>query len=199
VQSLINAGIKDPQILFIAIGDHECDTSPLQIGQFESGDAEMDYWLTSVFLEGGGGGNNGESYMLAWYAAAHHTAIDCFEKRGQKGFLFTIGDEPVLQGLPKHVLKKIIGEGQFADVTSVQLKEEAEKMYNVFHINIGETSSGGRQSVKDGWKQMFADNLLLADRKEEVADIIIKAILTNVSIPNKLDKSTYEPIEEVAL
>lgn len=49
--------------------------------------------LEKLWLEKGGGGNCCESYTLPWYFAALHTAIDWFEKRGQKGYLFTVGDE----------------------------------------------------------------------------------------------------------
>ena len=76
--------IPDPQILFGAIGDANSDSTPFQIGQFESGN-EMDDWLTKIFLEGNGGGQNHESYELAYYAATRHTSIDCFEKRNKKG------------------------------------------------------------------------------------------------------------------
>ena len=81
MESVIKTGIKDPQILFVGIGDHECDAAPLQVGQFESSDELLDHWLTKLYLEGGGGGNDGESYLLAWYFAGYRTAIDCFEKR----------------------------------------------------------------------------------------------------------------------
>ena len=83
MQGIIDKGLKDPQLLFLAIGDHECgDKAPLQVGQFESSDELLDKWLTDVFLEGGGGSNEGESYLLAWYFASLHTSIDCLEKRG---------------------------------------------------------------------------------------------------------------------
>jgi hypothetical protein len=106
MEGIIQAGIPDPQVLFLGIGDTNFDSAPLQVGQFESSDELLDKWLTSVYLEGGGGGNVGESYHLAWYFAAKHTSIDCFEKRKQKGLLFTIGDEPVLDNLPKAQLQK---------------------------------------------------------------------------------------------
>jgi len=49
VSQIIQGGVKDVALLFIAIGDHEVDNYPLQIGQFESGDEELDLWLTRTF------------------------------------------------------------------------------------------------------------------------------------------------------
>ena len=82
----------DPQLMFGAIGDATCDRAPLQVGQFES-DNRMDGDLERILLEGGGGGQKTESYELAMYFMARHTATDCFEKRGKRGYLFIIGDE----------------------------------------------------------------------------------------------------------
>ena len=90
IGSLMEAGIEDPQVLFLGIGDFIYDAAPLQVGQFESSAELLDRWLTRVYLEGGGGGNNQEGYNLAHLFAARHTSIDCWEKRKQKGFLFTI-------------------------------------------------------------------------------------------------------------
>ncbi len=84
--------IPHPQVLFGAIGDGKCDTTPLQVGQFESG-IEMDKCLTDIYIEGAGGGQIKESYVLAHYFFARHTVTDCYEKRGKKGYLFTLGDE----------------------------------------------------------------------------------------------------------
>ena len=90
---LIQDGVEDAALMFVAVGDHECDRCPLQVAQFESGDAELDMWLTRTYIESGGGGNTGESYHLAWQVAAEHTVTDAWENRKQKGFLITIGDE----------------------------------------------------------------------------------------------------------
>jgi hypothetical protein len=174
--NIIQKGEKDPQVMFLGIGDHECDEAPLQVSQFESSDELLDKWLTTVYLEGGGGGNNGESYSLAWYFAAQHTSIDCFEKRGRKGFLFTIGDEPVLKIIPAHILKKLMGEGQYENYTAEKLYDMAREKYNVFHVHIKETSSGSRQRVIDGWKQLLTDNLIVAERHEDVAKLIADKI-----------------------
>lgn len=84
--------VTDPQIMFNAIGDAMCDSTPFQATQFES-DIRIAEQLTQLYFERGGGGNMFESYPLAWYFAAMHTDIDCLNKRNQKGFLFTMGDD----------------------------------------------------------------------------------------------------------
>ena len=179
MDEIIKNGEPDPQILFMGIGDHECDRSPLQVGQFESSDELVDKWLMDTWLEGGGGGNRGESYMLAWYFAARHTRIDCFTKRKKKGFLFTIGDEPVLSSVPGSALEKIMGKGQYGDLTSVELLEEARKLYHVYHIHIAETHSGGRKEVQDEWKQTMGDNCIIVQSSDHVSGIIASIVSKN--------------------
>jgi hypothetical protein len=190
--TVIEKGMKDPQLLFLGIGDHECDESPLQVGQFESSDELLDKWLTDVYLEGGGGGGNaGESYFLAWYFAALHTSIDCLEKRGQKGFLFTVGDEPVLKSVSKKTMENLMGDGQYENYTANVLLDKAREKYNVYHLHIKQTSSGSRQQVIDGWKQIMGDNLIIVERHEDVSTIIAD-ILTqkNTTSTATKDKET---------
>uniref|UniRef100_A0A6M3JW15 Putative von Willebrand domain containing protein n=1 Tax=viral metagenome TaxID=1070528 RepID=A0A6M3JW15_9ZZZZ len=188
MENIIKAGIKDPQLLFIGIGDHECDSAPLQVGQFESSDELLDKWLTDLFLEGGGGGNDGESYLLAWYFAAYHTAIDCFEKRKEKGFLFTIGDEPALKKVPKSMLKAIMGDGQYEEGSVSTLLDKAREKYNIYHIHMKQGSNGSREDVVDGWKQIIGKNLIIADKREEVSEIITDIIKKgSAKISSKVD------------
>ena len=56
MQGLLSAGVVDPQVMFMAFGDANCDKGPLQVGQFESTAQDIDRWLTWSWLEGGGGG-----------------------------------------------------------------------------------------------------------------------------------------------
>jgi hypothetical protein len=200
MEGIIQAGIKDPQLLFLGIGDHTCDSFPLQVSQFESSDSLLDKWLTDTYLEGGGGGNDGESYLLAWYFAGKHTSIDCFEKRKQKGFLFTIGDEPILKEISIGVLKDIMGDGQYENYTAVKLLDEARKKYEVYHINIKETSSGSRQKVIDDWKQLMGDKLIVAERHEDVSKIITDIVSKKSEVILKGNKKKEETkTEEVML
>lgn len=176
---IIQSGIKDPQVLFLAIGDHEYDQSPLQVGQFESSDELLDKWLTNVYLEGGGGANGGESYLLAWYLAGFHTSIDCFEKRQKKGFLFTIGDEPTLASIPTKALENIMGKGQYENYHASVLLDKARELYHVYHLHIKQTSAGRRQGTIDGWKQLMGEDLIVVEKYEDISTIIPQIVSEN--------------------
>ncbi|MCW5211787.1 hypothetical protein VU04_02625 [Desulfobulbus sp. TB] len=173
---IIQSGTKDPQLMFLAIGDHEYDQSPLQVGQFESSDELLDKWLTNVYLEGGGGGNTGESYLLAWYFAAFHTSIDSFEKRKKKGFLFTIGDEPTLPDISVKDLKAIMGNGQHEPFYATTLLDKARQSYHVYHLHIKQTYAGSMQETMDGWKQLLGDHLIILEDHQEVSTVLPQII-----------------------
>ena len=177
---IIQKGIEHPQMLFMGIGDHECDRAPLQVGQFESSDDLLDKWLTDVYLEGGGGGNSGESYLLAWYFAANHTSIDCQEKGRERGILITIGDEPCLTSITGSSLKKIMGEGQFKNTyTAKELLEIAKEKYNVYHINVAHNGRGVDKRTTDQWKDFLNQNLIIVKTQEEIADAVADIVIKN--------------------
>ena len=181
MDSIIKSGIKDPQLLFVGIGDHECDKFPLQVSQFESNDELLDKWLTDLYLEGGGGGNSGESYILAWYFAGKHTAIDCFEKRKQKGFLFTVGDEDYLKEIPRAAFECIMGsKKEHTTMSAPALLEKAKEQYNVYHILVKEGSEGSEKYVYNSWKQLLGKNLIVAEKHQDIPKLIVDIIKNNV-------------------
>lgn len=173
---IIQGGTPDPQVLFLGVGDHECDSAPIQVSQFESGDEELDKWLTSIYMERGGGSNDGESYMLAYYTAAMHTSIDCFEKRGEKGLLFTIGDEKVLPHIPKESLQRHFGMGQYQDYTTKELITLAQEKYEIYHIHTMETGAGRRHGVVPAWKELLGQNVLVVQSHTEIPALISEIV-----------------------
>lgn len=195
---LIQSGVPDAAVLFLAVGDHVSDNSPLQVGQFESGDSELDMWLTRTYLEGGGGPNRGESYMLAWYFAANHVVMDSFEKRNQKGFLFTIGDEPNLPEISQTALKEIMGvnaKGQ-GTMLSEDLLELAQEKFNVFHIFV----EHGNRSINSEWRKQLGQNLIVCRDHTKIPSIISNTVVenTNTLIITKESSATPEiPIEPI--
>lgn len=190
---IIQGGVPDPALLFLGIGDHECDSYPLQVGQFESGDEELDMWLTRTYIESGGGGNAGESYLLAWYFAAFHTRTDAFEKRKQKGLLFTVGDEPCLKVLPASAIREIMGTGQHT-YTHIELLEEAQKRYEVYHINV--LHSNQAINADAGWKRLLGQNCLSITDHKEIPDVI-KSIICGTFKGNVFKTGKLNGLDQV--
>ena len=177
MESILNAGVKDPQVMFMGIGD--CcfmEEAPLQVGQFESSDELMEKWLTKVYLEGKGGGNRHESYPLAWYFADHHIVTDAWEKRQQKGVLITIGDESCQKILLKEQLSKYLNDNVEEDIVSSKLLESVRERWNVFHIHC---NGGSYRASQTNWEKLLGTGLVvsMANDGSDIKDIIPKLIL----------------------
>jgi hypothetical protein len=168
--------VTDPQILFGAVGDFFADRVPLQIGQFESG-IEMDDDLGRLFLEGGGGGTYEESYQNALYYFARHTSIDCFEKRGKKGYLFLIGDEMPYPKSAKKEIEALIGDKLEKDLTVEQMIAEAREKYHVFFIIPRAASHGSDPKLRKRWSDLLGpQNVLMLEDADSVCEAIGVAI-----------------------
>jgi len=165
MKKILDEGIPCPQLCFTAYGDHECDDFPLQVGQFEASDELMEKWLTSIYLEGGGGGNEGESTSLVYYFAACHTSCDAINKRGKKGLVITIGDEPNLPDYPKTALKEIFG-GAEKDLTSAEIISMAMKDWEIYHINILDYA-GKMKNTSRCWKELLADHFISVEANSD--------------------------------
>lgn len=169
--------VKDPQIMIMAFGDVECDRHPLQVSQFES-DIRIAEQLNDVYFERGGGGNEGESYTLPWYFAARHTKIDSFEKRGKKGFLFTIGDEPYLNMISKDAIRKFVGDEIQSDLTADELLTEVSRQYEVYHLMIEEGAGmrRGKDNVIAKWTNLLGQRAILVSDCTKIPEIIVSIL-----------------------
>lgn len=176
MNTIIDNGILDPQIMFMAIGDHISDDFPLQVGQFESGTAELDDCLSKIFIERGGGGQNMESYPLAWYFAARHTSIDSFEKRQEKGFLFTIGDEGFHQRMATDLLRSKCGYKGREELLASSLLNEACRSYFVFHIHANEGSYTNDYGIFSQWKALLGERFLVLENQNNIAELIATTV-----------------------
>jgi hypothetical protein len=187
ISKIIQKGIESPALLFLAIGDSQVgDSAPLQVGQFESGDLQMDTWLERVWPEGGGGGNPGESYLWAWYFAAKHTVTDAWDKRNEKGVLITFGDEPCLDEIRPVEMKEVMDIEIGQSMKREELLKAAQDKWNVFHIHLSE-----RRAVYPTWREMLGQNLIMCDDYRKIPDIIAKICIDNCSYCGA-DKGTGE-------
>lgn len=162
---------QDPQILFGAVGDATCDRVPLQLGQFES-DNRMDEQLGSILLEGGGGGQMTESYELALYAMARHTALDCHEKRGRRGYLFLIGDEMPYGKVKAREVRDVLGEEIEADIPVTEILAELRRTFHVFYILPAGASYAGNTEILGLWRKLLRQNVIELDDLDAVCETI---------------------------
>ncbi len=174
---LDNKVITSPHLMAMAIGDAACDRAPLQVTQFET-DLVIAQQVERIFIEGGGGGNNHESYQLPWYFAATRTSIDSFEKRGKKGFLFTVGDEFPPERLPAAQIERTFGTRAQHDMSLREVLTMAERMYHVFHVVVEEGSFARSQpdEVVDRWKAVLGQRVIRLSDYTKLAEVIIAAI-----------------------
>jgi len=172
---LIKGYIQDPQILFGAFGDATCDRVPLQIGQFESG-VEMDENLRNIVLEGNGGGQDHESYELALYFLARHTSIDCWEKRGRKGYAFLIGDEMAYPFVNKQQVEKYIGDGVQENIPLRQIIVDVQRRYHFFFIFPRNASHGHDAHIQNFWRDLLGQNVIFLDDEGAVSETIALTI-----------------------
>jgi len=178
---LDRAVVSDPHIMIMGIGDINCDRAPLQASQFET-DISIAEQLKDIYLEGGGGGNSYESYDLPWIFAANRTSIDCFEKRGKKGYLFTIGDElPPQRAVGKRQLNEATNISVQGDVSCKDSLEDAQRTYSVFHIIVeeGDYCRRAKNRVTTEWRNLLGKRAINLSNYRYLSEVILSVISVN--------------------
>lgn len=189
MQKILESGVKDPQVCFIAIGDQYTDCAPVQVGQFESSDELLDKWLKTVWLEGRGGGNEGESYQLAWHTALYHTSCDWIEE-GKKGVLITIGDDAIHKSLSSSELEEFFGDSLEPETTS-GLLSNVQLSWDVYHITLRDYQ-GIR--VVDSWNKLLGVSSVITEDSEgkDIPEIISGMILHSYRKQSPVGNTTAE-------
>lgn len=207
MEMLVEKGyIKHPHIMFGSIGDATCDPGALQLGQFEGGN-EMDSALANLWLVGRGGSQRTESYELAMYYMARHTKLDCLDKRGEKGYLFIIGDETPYPVIRASEVEELIGDGLQADIllspnydgwnrNSLQetylengvqktrkiegdLLAELQEKFEVFFIMPEEGSYADDTEVTSRLESLFGQNFRMLESADGVCELLCMLIGLN--------------------
>jgi hypothetical protein len=162
---LASWGVRDPQVLFMAVGDAVGDRAPLQVGQFESTAELMDQWLTWTWLEGGGGAAECESYELALYFAARHVEIDCFRKRKKRGYLFLTGDDRPYPLLSHHLVAEVFGDELDADIPLHELVATLSQSFEPFFL-IPDLERRSRPERR--WRDLIGDRVVCLEHPDDV-------------------------------
>ena len=172
--------VKDVEFMVMGIGDFAYDRSPLQVSQFES-DVRICDQLGKIWFERGGGGNGFESYTAAWYFAQRHTDLDCW-KRGKRGIIITMGDEPLNPYLPGKEFQRIFGHGG-QDIDTADLYQQVIEKYDVFHIIITDAAGSGKyymEKNKKTWGKYLNGQHLFARNSDDLPQVIRDIVTAHV-------------------
>lgn len=189
--------INDIEFMMMGIGDLSYDHAPIQATQFESDVRIMDQ-TTKIWFEKGGGGNAFESYTAAWYFGLHHTDLDCW-KRGKKGLIITMGDEPLNPYLPGNELQARLDKYQKGYPVSIdtnKLYDEVIKKFNVFHIAITDLESSFARyetGIRDTWGKLLGERCMFAN-SQDLPQVIGRIVDECVNGPQKITINTGEGI-----
>lgn len=170
--------VTDPHLMVMGVGDVRCDSAPLQATQFEA-DIRIAAQLEEIYIEHGGGGNSWESYNLPWYFAAQKTSIDCLEKRGKKGYLFTVGDEEVPEDLTREDVKRAMDmDLQMERLANRDLLTMVGRYYEVFHLMVEEGSHYKSQGdrVRRGWTELLGQRAIPLADHTKLSEVIVSTI-----------------------
>lgn len=184
IMTSLYSRVKDVEFLIMAIGDLTYDDAPIQASQFES-DIRIAEQLDKVFFEGGGGGNKFESYTAAWYFGLHHTDLDCW-KRGKKGIIITLGDEPLNPYLPKWETRKVLGiDGLQGDIETKDLYREVIEKFDVYHLAVDDRHSSynwHKKDIEETWGKYLDKEhfkvVTLNDLAQTISEIVSSADTT---------------------
>ena len=173
---LSRAPVSDPHIMLGAIGDAEEDSAPLQLTQWESSTVLAEQ-TKGLWIEGGGGANAGESYMGPHVFLSFKSEMDCV-RRGRKGFLVTIGDEPTL-GITKGQARHFLGIDLQADLSPADCIALAEERFEVLHVVVAEGNGcrGSRRAeVLSQWNRLLPQRVLVLEDHTKLAETVVSAI-----------------------
>ena len=175
VMTKLYGQVRDVEFMVMGIGDLAYDRAPIQISQFES-DIRIAEQLDMIWMEHGGGGNLFESYTAAWYMALHHTGTDCL-KRGQRGLIITIGDEPLNPYLPAKPLARVTGDSVQADVETAALYDEVIRKFDIRHLHVSHrVNDPYREVVQSSFGQQLAPGHLAEVTVDSISDAIVQAV-----------------------
>lgn len=180
------AFVPSPQILFMAFGDARYwrgSWLTLQVGQFESEAALMDRWLAATFIPEGDSpfvippAYIGESYDLAMYYAARHTAMDCLQKRGKRGYFFMTGDEPPFAQVDAEHVRAVIDPQAQTSMPLHALVAELERSFEPFFL-IPDPARAARDDCARVYRRLFHERCIVLEDADDTA--VVAATLIGI-------------------
>ena len=174
--------VKDVEFLIMGIGDLSYDAAPIQASQFES-DIRIAEQLDKIYFEGGGGGNSFESYTAAWYFGLRHTDLDCW-KRGKKGVIITMGDEPMNPYRPGRRPAEVTGDTVQGDIETNSLYDETIEKFDIYHLAVNDDHNSYRyyaSQIKSSFGKYLDDDHFNVVTLNNIASAIVDIVDSSFS------------------
>lgn len=204
IQEIYKIATYNPHIMFMGVGDVEYDDAPLQVTQFET-DLRMLEQLQRIWIEGGGGGNSYESYILPWFFAGNCISMDCYEKRGEKGFLFTFGDEKPTPAISSYDLKKVFGNRKDVPIPSQRdiyfedCLEMASEKFHCYHIILPGWHRLHYPDVVKHWKERMGGHACDLTEPEYLTELITTILKIHNGVSKTMAISSIKNITARAI
>lgn len=178
---------KHPSFQNIVFGDAQGgDRHVLQVSQFESDGVKIDANLLNIYLSGGGGGNAHESYELAMWYAANMNVLDDWQ-RGEKGFMFIIGDELPWPVVRQQDVERFVGqlpnEMGFQAQTIEEVVADLKSKYHIWRICCSGSQYWSDESVHNYWRKLIgAEQVILLEDARDISELCAALIGTHVGV-----------------
>lgn len=185
--------VKDIEFMTMGIGDFAYDRCPLQVSQFES-DIRIAEQIDKIYFEFGGGGNYYESYTAAWKFGLDNTKLDCYDKRGKKALLITMGDERINPYIDADRWEEVVGT-RCQTIETKELYKEASKKFEIYHIHVDHHLYGGYEDSADSFKKVLPEQHVITCKVDEIDNAITNIILDFYQ--NQENTPVVTPVEEV--
>lgn len=156
-------------ISFTAFGDSKCDSYPLQVRDFDKGEA-LDKHLSELYPEGNGGSEK-ESHNIAAYYYNEHCKID----KAIKPIFIMITDVDSHEDLTSGEIKRYIGDKiQSEALSSVDIFKKLSEKFSVYVLLKG-------TAYFEYWKEIFgAQRVKVLEEPRDIVEIIIGVIAGEV-------------------
>jgi hypothetical protein len=104
------------------------------------------------------------------YFAARHTAMDCWEKRKKKGYLFITGDETPWMELIRDHVSGLIGDPMQANMEIGDVVREAQEKFHTFFL-IPDAVRAATEMCGPVWTVLLHERCIVLETPEDTAAI----------------------------
>lgn len=183
----LRAGLTDLQLLTGAYGDASIgEVAPVQIGQFESGDEQVE-WLNNIFIEGAGGSNGHETAGLAIHFLGSCSRLDSLIKRGKKGYLLLTGDETTERVVTANEQRTYLGFAEAQDLSIEEVIANAQKSYDIYMFLVNNYAAKGQRSEQFWGELLGKDHVIIVEDLDNIAEIIAMMLAVAEGLVDTLD------------